>query len=183
VGLYTLKDCPGVGGMGEVWRASDSRLDREVALKVIPPDLAEDPQRRERFAREARVLAALDHANIATLFGLEAVGNAHVLVMELIEGEGLDKRNARGPLPVDEAMAVATGVAAGLEAAHEKGGRRPGSGRLVPGIMSQPSGFGTRRPLRHGGPSSCDLGFRRRWSPPTAMQSCRLSSVDSTTGP
>jgi hypothetical protein len=131
--------------MGEVWRAQDTRLGREVALKMLPEALAEDPERMARFTREAQLLASLNHPNIATLFGLEhlpltapspeaepsasasdATGQTngdpvHLLVMELVEGEGLDEALARAPLPFDEAVAIALQVAEGLRAAHESG--------------------------------------------------------------
>jgi len=114
----------GRGGMGEVYRATDTRLGREVALKLLPEAFAADAERRSRFEREARVLAALNHPNIATLYGLEALDGEHALlalVMELVEGEGLDERIARGALPVDEVVPIAAQIAAALAAAHDQG--------------------------------------------------------------
>jgi Tol biopolymer transport system component len=111
----------GQGGMGEVWQATDENLRREVALKLLPEDFASDPERHARFEREAKVLASLNHPNIATLYGLEYVGERHALVMELVEGEDLAQRIARGPIPVEEAIPIALQVAKALEAAHEKG--------------------------------------------------------------
>ena len=107
--------------MGEVWRASDTRLGREVALKVLPAGLADEPERHARFEREAKVLASLNHPHIATLFGLEHLDGQHVLVMELVAGEDLAQRLARGALAVDEAIPIALQIADALEAAHEKG--------------------------------------------------------------
>src|SRR6202008_2611507 len=102
----------GAGGMGEVYRARDTELGRDVAIKVLPDALARDPDRLARFKREAKALATLNHPNIAQIYGVEA----QALVMELVEGETL-----RGPLPVDTALRYARQVAEALEAAHEKG--------------------------------------------------------------
>jgi dipeptidyl aminopeptidase/acylaminoacyl peptidase len=107
--------------MGEVWRARDPRVRRDVAIKALPDAFARDAERRARFEREARLLGALSHANIATLYGLEEERGAIYLVMELVEGQGLDEKLAGGALPADEALAIAVQVAAGLEAAHETG--------------------------------------------------------------
>ena len=114
---YTLTAKLGEGGMGEVYRATDTRLEREVAIKILPPALANDPERLARFKQEARVLASLNHPNIATIFGVEE----GALVMELIEGDTLVDRIAKGPLPVDEAIRIADQIAAALEYAHERG--------------------------------------------------------------
>src|SRR5512136_463735 len=107
--------------MGEVWRARDTRLGREVALKFLPTEFAVDPERHARFEREAKVLASLNHPHIAALYGLEHLDGQHTLVMELVEGEGLDGRVARGRIPVDEAIPIALQIAEALEAAHQKG--------------------------------------------------------------
>lgn len=111
----------GAGGMGEVYRARDSKLGRSVAIKVLPDALARDGERIARFEREAKSLAALNHPHIATLHGLDEIDGRHLLVMELVEGETLAERLARGPLPVEEAVAIAGRIAEALEAAHEKG--------------------------------------------------------------
>ena len=118
---YKVTDRIGAGGMGEVYRARDSRLDRDVALKVLPDVFAGDPERLMRFEREARLLASLKHANIATIHGIEQDGNQRVLVMELVEGEDLALRIARGAIPPDEAFAIARRITDALEAAHEQG--------------------------------------------------------------
>ncbi len=127
---YRVIEALGAGGMGEVWRAEDTKLGREVALKVLPEEFAQDPDRMARFEREARVLASLNHPNIATLYGLETVsrtgadadaGRTTFLAMELVEGEDLSERIGRGPVPIDEAMQIALQVAEALEAAHEQG--------------------------------------------------------------
>ena len=121
LGCYRILARLGSGGMGEVWRAVDTRLDREVALKVLPEGLVDDPERRARFEREAKVLASLNHPHIATLHALEHLDGRHVLVMELVEGEGLDAYISRGAIPVDEALPIALQIAEALEAAHERG--------------------------------------------------------------
>jgi tRNA A-37 threonylcarbamoyl transferase component Bud32/dipeptidyl aminopeptidase/acylaminoacyl peptidase len=111
----------GAGGMGEVYRARDSRLNRDVALKVLPGAFAGDPERLARFEREAQVLAALKHPNIATIHGIEEKDGAHALVLELVEGETLAEIIGRGPLPADEAVRIARQIADALDAAHEQG--------------------------------------------------------------
>jgi serine/threonine protein kinase len=107
--------------MGEVYRARDTRLQRDVAIKVLPRHLANDPERLARLGREARLLAALNHPNVAAIYGLEDIDGSPSLVMECVEGQTLAQRLATGPLPVDEALPVAVQIAAGLEAAHEAG--------------------------------------------------------------
>ena len=106
--------------MGEVYRARDTKLGREVAIKVLPAMFAVDPDRLLRFEREARTLASLNHPNIAQIYGTEQSGSTHALVMELVDGEDLAARLARGPLPMDEAVQIAKQIADGLEAAHEQ---------------------------------------------------------------
>src|SRR5687767_9623301 len=106
--------------MGEVYRATDTNLKRAVALKVLPASVATDPERLARFQREAEVLAFLNHSNIAQVHGLERADGVTALVMELVEGTTLADRIATGPLPVDEALAIAKQIAEALEAAHEK---------------------------------------------------------------
>jgi Tol biopolymer transport system component/aminoglycoside phosphotransferase (APT) family kinase protein len=120
---YKVTAALGAGGMGEVWRAEDEKLGREVALKVLPEEFARDPERMARFEREAKVLASLNHPNIATLYGLETVSGTDTvfLAMELVEGEDLSERIARGPVPLEEATAIALQIAEALEAAHEQG--------------------------------------------------------------
>src|SRR5829696_7903480 len=107
--------------MGEVYRAHDSKLNRDVALKVLPDAFANDPRRVARFTREAQTLAALNHSNIAHIHGLEESGNVRALAMELAEGEDLSERLFRGTIPIDEALPIAKQIAEALEAAHEQG--------------------------------------------------------------
>jgi len=111
----------GVGGMGEVYRATDTNLGRQVAIKVLPEEVAADAERLARFDREARTLAALNHPNIAQIYGLEKSGGRTALVLELVEGPTLADRIAEGPIPIEEALAIATQIADALEAAHEQG--------------------------------------------------------------
>src|ERR1700694_943964 len=112
LGPYEILSAIGAGGMGEVYRARDSKLGRDVAIKVLPANFVNDPERLSRFQREARMLAALNHANIATIYGTEQ----GAIVMELVEGEDL-----KGPVPVETALSYARQIAIALEAAHEKG--------------------------------------------------------------
>ena len=118
---YRLTEKIGEGGMGVVWSALDTALGRDVAIKVLPQNFAADPERLARFDREARVLASLNHPNIAGIYGIHQAAGLNFLAMELVAGEDLAQRLARGPLPLDEALRVAREVAAGLEAAHESG--------------------------------------------------------------
>jgi len=121
LGPYEVVSLIGAGGMGEVWRARDTRLQREVALKILPELFAADADRLARFQREAQALAALNHPNVAQIYGFEEGGGVRALAMELVEGEDLAERVARGAIPVDEALPIARQVAEALEAAHEKG--------------------------------------------------------------
>ncbi len=107
--------------MGVVYRAKDTKLGRDVALKVLPPALAGNPERMARFKREAHVLASLNHPHIASIYGLEESRGVHALVLELVEGPTLADRIAQGPIPIDEALPIAKQIAEALEAAHEAG--------------------------------------------------------------
>jgi len=118
---YEIKDKLGKGGMGEVFRARDTKLGRDVAIKILPTELSGDPEREARFQREARALASLQHANVASVYGFEEVGGIRFLVMELVEGSELTLRMGKGPIPVEETLNLARQIAAGLEAAHENG--------------------------------------------------------------
>jgi eukaryotic-like serine/threonine-protein kinase len=121
LGPYEILSALGAGGMGEVYRARDTKLGRDVALKILPDSFTHDPERLARFRREAQVLAALNHPRIGAIYGLDEAIGIQFLVLELVDGESLDKRIARGPIAVDEALAIAKQIAEALEAAHEKG--------------------------------------------------------------
>jgi serine/threonine protein kinase len=121
LGPYEILSAIGAGGMGEVYRAHDTKLNRDVALKILPDAFASDPNRLARFTREAQTLAALNHPNIAHVHGLDESDSVRALVMELVEGEDLSHRLRRGPIPLDEALAIAKQIAEALEAAHERG--------------------------------------------------------------
>jgi len=121
LGLYEILEPIGAGGMGEVYRARDTKLGREVAIKVLPEAFAQNEERLARFEREARLLASLNHPNIATLYGFEQSDGIQFLVMELADGETLTERLRRGPLPVEDALPIFKQIAEALEAAHEKG--------------------------------------------------------------
>ena len=120
LGPYEVQSLIGAGGMGEVYRARDTKLDREVAIKVLPEHLVSDPDRVARFAREAKTLAALNHPNIAAIHGLEESNGVSALVLELVEGPTLADRIAQGPIPLEEALPIARQIAEALEAAHEQ---------------------------------------------------------------
>ena len=121
LGPYEIVAPLGAGGMGEVYRATDSHLKRSVAIKVLPASVASDADRLARFQREAEVLAALNHPNIAAIYGLEKTPDFTALVMELVDGEDLSQRIGRGAIPIDEALPIAKQIAEALEAAHEQG--------------------------------------------------------------
>ena len=121
VGPYSVIAKIGEGGMGEVYRARDTKLDRDVALKVLPQAFTDDPDRLARFEREAKVLASLNHPNIGAIHGLEESEGVKALVLELVEGPTLAERIAQGPLPLDEVLPIAKQIAEALEAAHEQG--------------------------------------------------------------
>ena len=121
IGVYEVIASIGAGGMGEVFRARDTKLDREVAIKILPEAFAHDADRLARFTREAKTLASLNHPNIAAIYGLEESVGVTALVMELVEGDDLSERIAQGAIPFDEALPIAKQIAEALEAAHEQG--------------------------------------------------------------
>ena len=121
IGHYDVTALLGEGGMGQVWQATDTQLNRQVALKILPDAFATDPDRLARFKREARILASLNHPNIAQIHGIEEAEGTRALVLELVEGPTLADRIAKGPIPLDEALPIAKQIAEALEAAHEAG--------------------------------------------------------------
>jgi serine/threonine protein kinase len=121
LGVYEITAQIGEGGMGQVYRARDTKLDRGVAIKILPEAFAHDSDRLARFQREAKTLASLNHPNIAAIYGLEDADGVKALVMELVEGQDLSQRIGRGAIPLDEALPIAKQIADALEAAHEQG--------------------------------------------------------------
>jgi serine/threonine protein kinase len=121
LGPYEIVSALGAGGMGEVYRAHDTKLGRDVAIKILPHAFVSDPERVARFEREARTLASLNHSNIGAIYGLEKAHDATALVLELVQGPTLADRIADGPIPIDQALAIARQIAEALEAAHEQG--------------------------------------------------------------
>ena len=121
LGHYKISTLLGKGGMGEVWRARDTKLGREVAIKTLPEEFAKDADRLTRFEREARLLASINHPNIAAIHGFEEDNGTHFLVLELVEGDTVADQLKRGAIPVEESLKLALQIAEALEAAHEKG--------------------------------------------------------------
>src|SRR6516165_6081501 len=121
LGVYQILQPLGRGGMGEVYRALDTKLGREVAIKVLPDDFARNAERVARFQREAQVLASLNHSNIGAIHDLQKYGETEFLILELIEGETLEERLARGAIPVDETVEIGKQIAEALAAAHDRG--------------------------------------------------------------
>ncbi len=180
VGSYEILSSLGAGGMGEVYRARDRKLDRTVAIKILPEALDEDPERIARFEREAKTLAALNHPNIAHLYGLEDSDGKRVLVMELVEGPTLADRIAHGPIPINEVLPIAKQITDALEAAHKQGiiHRR----RKRPEVAALGSWTNVRRR---------DLGTCGSWSvskvccsekPKSEIPVCRAGDSDSRRG-
>jgi len=161
VGPYTITRELGRGGMGVVYLARDPRLDRDVAIKALPVELASDPARLERFAREARTLAQLNHPSLAGIHGVEEQDGSKYLVLEYVEGETLADMLDRGPLPVDEAIEIAVQIAAGVEAAHEAGvihrDLKPGNVIVTPDGNAKVLDFGLARTDEPQGSSSGGL--------------------------
>ncbi|MCH7960201.1 MAG: serine/threonine protein kinase, partial [Candidatus Hydrogenedentes bacterium] len=121
LGAFEITSLLGKGGMGEVYRARDTKLGREVAIKVLPEDFAQDKDRLKRFGREAKLLASLDHPNVGAIHEFQEADGVHFLVMQLVEGETLSERIRKGPLPLREALPIFVQIARGLDAAHESG--------------------------------------------------------------
>ncbi|MFY9551435.1 MAG: protein kinase [Thermoanaerobaculia bacterium] len=157
LGPYEILAPLGAGGMGEVYKARDSKLHRDVAIKVLPELFAADAERLARFQREAQVLAALNHPHIASIYGLEESGTTRALVLELVEGETLAERLTQGAMPVEEALAVAHQIADALEAAHEKGivhrDLKPANVKLTPEGKVKVLDFGLAKALSSDGAS------------------------------
>src|SRR5438093_13052933 len=150
-GAYEILSDLGVGGMGEVYRARDTKLGRSVAIKVLPDTFAADPERIARFEREAKMLAALNHPHIAALYGMEESAGRHFLVMELVEGETLAERLQRGAMPIEETLKIAHQIVEALEAAHEKGivhrDLKPANVKVTPDDQVKVLDFGLAKAL------------------------------------
>jgi serine/threonine-protein kinase len=159
--------------MGEVWKARDTRLGRDVALKVLPDAFARDGDRLARFEREARLLASLNHANIASIYGLEQSDGAQVLVLELVEGETLADRLVRGPIPVEESVKLALQIAEALEAAHEKGvihrDLKPANVKVTPAGKVKVLDFGLAKLAEASGPGAQASGLDVTHSPTLSL--------------
>jgi serine/threonine-protein kinase len=157
---YNVTEKLGAGGMGEVYRATDTKLNRDVALKVLPEEFARDADRMARFKREAQVLASLNHPNIAAIYGLEESEGIRCLVLELVEGPTLAERIKQGAIPLDEALNIAKQIAEALEAAHEKGiihrDLKPANVKVTPEGMVKVLDFGLAKALEDD-PSSIDI--------------------------
>jgi Tol biopolymer transport system component len=182
LGPYEITAKLGEGGMGEVYRATDSKLRREVAIKVLPAAFTEDKERLARFEREAQLLAQLHHPNIASIFGLEESGGGRALVMELVDGPTLSERLAQGALPLEEALAIARQIAEALEAAHEKGivhrDLKPQNIKLAVGGTVKVLDFGLAKALDPAGSSSAADAARS----PTLMDSPTLTAAGTRLG-
>jgi serine/threonine-protein kinase len=174
LGPYEISALLGVGGMGEVYRATDSNLKRQVAIKVLPASVAGDADRLARFQREAEVLAALNHPNIAHLYGLEKSHGTVALVMELVEGPTLADRIAIGAIPIDEALPVARQIAEALEAAHEQGiihrDLKPANIKVRPDGTAKVLDFGLAKALEPGGATSASLSISPTITSPAMTQ-------------
>jgi len=157
-GKYRIIEEIGRGGMGIVYKAEDTTLARSVAIKVLPEVFTDDPERLARFEREAKLLASLNHPNIATIFGLEETNGERFLVMELVDGETLGERIRRGPLPLEQALKVCLQIAEGVEAAHERGiihrDLKPANVKLTPDDKVKVLDFGLAKAFYEGGEAS-----------------------------
>src|SRR5947207_5740276 len=167
IGPYEILSVLGAGGMGEVYRARDTRLNRDVAIKVLPDLFAADPERLARFEREARVLASLNHPHIAAIYGVEdapvdARPHMYALVMELVEGETLAERLRRGSIPIEESLRIAVQIAEALEAAHEKGvihrDLKPANVKIAPDGKVKVLDFGLAKAME-GEPAAANVSF------------------------
>jgi eukaryotic-like serine/threonine-protein kinase len=182
LGPYEILTLLGAGGMGEVYRARDTKLNRDVALKILPATFAENSERMARFQREAQVLASLNHPNIAAIYGLEESGGTRALVMELVEGLTLADRAKQGPAPLDEALPIARQIAEALEAAHEKGiihrDLKPENIKITPNGKVKVLDFGLAKAMDAAGSSAVDLSR----SPTLSVEGTKAGVILGTAG-
>jgi Tol biopolymer transport system component len=180
LGSYEVVAQIGAGGMGEVYRAHDTKLARDVAIKVLPANFVNDPERLSRIQREARMLAALNHPNIATIYGLEQSGNVACLVMELVPGETLAERVKAGLLPIEEALKIAVQIAEALEAAHEKSiihrDLKPANVKVTPDGKVKVLDFGLAKAFAGDSPNE-DIGNSPTLSRAATMQGVILGTA------
>ena len=173
LGPYEILSAIGAGGMGEVYRATDTTLGRQVAIKVLPDAFAQDAERLARFEREAKTLAALNHPHIAQIYGLEKSSGMQALVMELVEGEDLSQRIARGPIPLDEALPIARQIAEALEAAHEQGiihrDLKPANIKVTPDGVVKVLDFGLAKLAERSGSPPSNLSLSPTITSPAMM--------------
>lgn len=180
---YEILEPIGMGGMGEVYRAKDSKLGRDVAIKVLPDEFSQDKERLARFKREAKVLASLNHPNIASIYGLEQSDDTHYLVLELVEGETLAERISRGPIPAGEALPLAIKIAEAVGAAHEQGiihrDLKPANIKLTPDDIVKILDFGLATVFGEEAPGPADrrFTFARSRTSMTAGGKCRRTAA------
>src|SRR5215467_8582654 len=171
---YEITSHLGSGGMGDVYQATDTKLGRSVAIKLLPEAFTHDTERAVRFEREARVLASLNHHNIAAIYGIEESGNRKFLVMELAGGETLAERIKRGPISVDESLGIAKQICEALEAAHEKGmvhrDLKPANVKTTPDGKVKVLDFGLAK------------AFEPQWADPNLSNSPTLSMAATNAG-
>ena len=158
LGTVEVLDIIGRGGMGEVYRARDTKLKRDVAIKTLPDEFAHNADRLSRFQREAEVLASLNHPNIAAIYDLQEAAGSRFLVLELVEGETLAERIHRGPIPIDEALQIAKSICEALEAAHEQDvvhrDLKPANIKITPDGKVKVLDFGLAKAIESGSPTT-----------------------------
>src|SRR5215210_2056915 len=173
LGPYAIVSTLGAGGMGEVYRATDTNLRRDVAIKVLPEAFAQDDDRLARFEREARTLASLNHPHIAQIYGLEKSNGVSALVMELVDGEDLSERIARGAIPLEDALPIARQIAEALEAAHEQGivhrDLKPANIKLRPDGTVKVLDFGLAKALETESSGTIDASMSPTMTSPALM--------------